>query len=110
MVKLSVADFAKDIIDNSVISKIVKTLNIEILENSIVRSRIILVDKSFVDVYYNHENGKTSFALVKNEKRIFGGDNLDFWHVHPFKNPDEHEKCDEISFAEFLKMVEELKR
>jgi len=87
MVKLNATDFAKDIIDTSVASKIVKTLNIEILENTVVKSRIILIGKSFIDVYYNHENEKTSFALIGDEKRIFGADNLDFWHIHPFEIP-----------------------
>lgn len=107
MVKLNANDFAKYIIDTSVISKIVKTLNIEILENIIVKSRVILVDNSFIGVYYNYENGKISFALIMDEKRIFGADNLDFWHVHPFENPDNHKKSGEITFTEFLKMVED---
>lgn len=107
MVKLTVTDFAKDIIDTSVISKIVKTFSIEILENTVVRARVILVDNSFIDVYYNYDNGKTSFALIKEEKRILGTDNLDFWHIHPLENPDEHRRSDEISFEKFLKMVEE---
>ncbi len=107
MVKRNANDFAKDIIDTSVTSKIVKTLNIEILENIIVKARVILVNKSFIDIYYNYDNGKTSFALIKEDKRILGVDNLDFWHVHPFENSHEHKKSSEISFAEFLKMVED---
>jgi len=78
-------------------------LNIE--DNVIVKSRIFLIDTSFVEVYYNFENGKASFALIKNNKRIFGADNLGFWHIHPFNNPERHLRCDEIGIEDFIKKI-----
>ena len=78
-------------------------LNIE--DNVIVKSRIFLIDNSFIEVYYNYENVKTSFALIKNNKRIFGADNLGFWHIHPFNNPKKHVKSDEIKIEDFIKEI-----
>jgi len=50
-----------------------------------------------MEVYVNGITGKKSFALIKNEKRIWGYDNYRYWHHHPFKNPDTHIPCSEPS-------------
>ena len=70
--------------------------------------RIFLLDLSFVDVYYNHSNGKTSFAQILNETRIFGADNTrGNWHWHPREEPFLHvESKHAISFEEFFREVE----
>lgn len=78
-------------------------LNIE--DNVIVKSRIFLINNYFIEVYYNYENGKTSFALIKNDKRIFGADNLGFWHIHPFNNPEKHVKSTEIKIEDFVNEI-----
>ena len=78
-------------------------LNIE--DNVIVKSRIFLIDNSFIEVYYNYENAKTSFALIKNNKRIFGADNLGFWHIHPLNKPEKHVKSNEIKLEDFVKEI-----
>lgn len=73
-----------------------------------VRFRIFLVDRSFLDLYYNQENGKTAFAHIHDSIRIFGADNtLGVWHWHPLEDPEKHLFVEEeISFAEFLRQVE----
>ena len=70
--------------------------NLNIEDNVIVKSRIFLIDSSFVEVYYNFENGKISFALIKNKERLFGADNLGFWHIHPLDSPEKHIRCNEM--------------
>jgi hypothetical protein len=66
------------------------------------------VDLSFIDVYYNQESGKTTFAHIDNENRVFGADNRrGIWHWHLLKDPSKHQLTDhEITFAEFLRQVE----
>ena len=80
---------------------------LKIEENAIVKCRIFLIDDSFVEVYYNFENGKTSFALIKNNCRIFGADNLGFWHTHPFSDPEKHIKSHEIKIEDFIKKIKD---
>jgi len=73
-----------------------------------VRFRVFLVDRSFLDVYYNQENGKTAFAHIHHSTRLFGADNtMGVWHWHPLEDPTKHLYVEqEISFAEFLQQVE----
>jgi hypothetical protein len=73
-----------------------------------VRMRIFLINRSFVDVYYNHETGKTAFAHIQKTKRIFGADNTNgYWHWHPYQNPEEHIAVEkDISFDAFLQRLE----
>ncbi len=70
--------------------------------------RAALTDKSFVDASYNQETGKTTFAQIRDGVRVFGADNKKDWHWHPYENPQRHDFTNgEITFAEFLKRVEE---
>src|SRR6185295_5891718 len=73
-----------------------------------IRFRVFLVDRSFLDIYYNQENGKTACAHIQRSTRIFGADNtMGVWHWHPPENPEKHLYVEqEISFAEFLQQVE----
>lgn len=105
MDRLNPNDFASSIVDLCDRYDFIIDYELNIEDNVIVKSRIFLVDSSFVEVYYNFGNGKTSFALIKNNKRIFGADNLGFWHVHPFDNPEKHIKCTEIKIADFIKKI-----
>jgi hypothetical protein len=70
--------------------------------------RAHLIDDSFTDAFYNEATGKTAFALIKNERRIFGADNEGGWHWHPFEAPETHMPAKtSITFDEFLKRIEE---
>ena len=72
-----------------------------------MKSKIFLIDDSFVEIYYNFENGKASFAVIKDNCRIFGADNLGFWHIHPFNNPEKHIKSEEIKIEYFFRKIKE---
>ncbi|NIQ07375.1 MAG: hypothetical protein GWO20_17115 [Candidatus Korarchaeota archaeon] len=106
MAELSAIAFARKLVKTVSSSDIVETLNVDIFEDTVVKVRVFLKDASFIEVYYNQENGKTSFSWIKEEKRVFGADNLDFWHIHPFQNPSGHKKSTRITFEEFLRKVE----
>ena len=108
MARISALEFAEQVHTACADSEIV--MHIETLSASTVhiQLRIFLVDRSFLDVYYDQSNGKTSFAQIYYEKRIFGADNASkIWHWHPLENPEVHQLVDhEITFAEFLRQVE----
>jgi len=73
-----------------------------------LKIRAYLINDSFIDMTYNQETGKTTFAQIRENRRIFGADNKKAWHWHPYEDPQRHEFTNrEITFAEFLKRVEE---
>ncbi|MEK6888035.1 MAG: hypothetical protein AABX14_03765 [Candidatus Aenigmatarchaeota archaeon] len=106
MARVAASEFSKEIIRICSESKIVSIWDVKIHEDVVTKIRIFLVDKSFIEVYYNFETGKTSFAWIRNNKRVYGADNLEYWHFHPIEKPEEHIKSNEISFTQFLLNVE----
>lgn len=106
MAKVTASEFCKEIIRICSESKIVNNWDVKIHEDAVARIRVFLSDKSFLEVYYNSETEKTSFAWIRNNKRIYGADNLGYWHLHPVENPEEHVKSGEMSFSGFLQNVE----
>jgi hypothetical protein len=70
--------------------------------------RVFLTDLSFIDVYHHQLSGKTSYAQILDDRRVFGADNKrGFWHWHPREDPAQHAASDhEITFEEFLGQVE----
>lgn len=73
-----------------------------------VKFRILLNNRTIIAAYYNDENGKTGFAQLRNNLRVFGADNANgFWHWHPREDPSQHQASDyEVTFEEFLKEIE----
>lgn len=102
----AVGEFSKDVIRICYASKIVKNWDVKLHEDVVARIRISLVDGSFIDIYHNVETEKISFAWIKDNKRVYGADNLDYWHTHPINDPRKHVKSEEIDFKEFLLYVE----
>lgn len=74
-----------------------------------VKLWIFLKDRTVIAAYYNDENRKTGFALLRENLRVFGADNANgVWHWHPFENPASHVRSEtEITFEEFLARLEE---
>ncbi len=98
----SAKEFFEDITKTANQFFFVVDFNVIIEDGIIVRGKVLLKNGLFVEVYFNEENQKTSFALLKGGERIFGVDNLGGWHVHLFENPASHQRCGECSFKEFL--------
>ncbi len=89
-------------------SALVVTYHTRILDNTIVKIRIVLTSNAFVDVFYNSDTGKCAYALIEDGARIFGADNAFIgWHIHPFGHPAQHKIISEISFGEFLNRIEQ---
>jgi hypothetical protein len=73
-----------------------------------VQGRIVIDDANLIDVYYSALKGKTTFALVRMGRRIFGYDNLRGWHRHPVENPDQHVACPEPTPRQGLREIKEI--
>jgi len=77
-----------------------------------IKLRIVIADNFFISIRYNVRTDRKDFALIKDDKRIIGFDNLMEWHKHPSEDPDDHIKCEEPSmekiFKEFLEIINKL--
>jgi hypothetical protein len=71
-----------------------------------LEARIKISEEIFIEVYYNILSDKKSFALIKNNQRIFGYDNYRYWHLHPLNSVTAHIPCEEPSIE---KVFEEIK-
>jgi hypothetical protein len=69
--------------------------------------RINLAEDTFVDIYFNEETQRIDLALIHEEDRIYGVDNLGGWHCHPFRAPEQHLFCPEPSIE---KVFSEMQR
>ena len=55
-----------------------------------LKLRLVFSVDFFVEVFYAPQTSRTSFAMINDEKRIFGIDNLGGWHRHPLEDPAKH--------------------
>jgi hypothetical protein len=66
-----------------------------------------LASGAFVDAFYIEQTGTTAFALIEQDRRVFGVDNTGGWHVHPLSDPTQHQPlADAMTFAEFVAEIE----
>lgn len=65
-----------------------------------IKARIVLDERSFIELRFNPHNQKKSYALVRDGERIAGFDNLDSWHIHPFGRSKSHKRISEPSLAD----------
>lgn len=71
-----------------------------------LKLNIILKKGIVVAVRYNSRNNRSDFALIENDRRIFGYDNLKNWHYHPFDDPEIHIECEEPSLEKIFTEIE----
>ena len=107
MAPLTLRETYQHIVDISAQSPMVIGLEPLLLEEPVLKLRVHVGTSLFIDVFYNAETGKTSFALIQDGQRIFGADNTRGWHRHPFESPEQHCPCEATSFASFLQQVED---
>jgi hypothetical protein len=101
-------EFVRTIFTFAERSSLCEIVTIIALDETTVRLRVLLYVDAFIDVYYNERNGTTAYAMIQNNARIFGADNANGWHYHPFDNPSSHARLSQpMSFAEFLAMIEQ---
>jgi len=73
-----------------------------------IEARIKVSEGIFIEVYYNSLSDKKSFALIKNNQRIFGYDNYKYWHVHPRNGVTKHVPCEEPSIEKVFEDIKEI--
>lgn len=73
-----------------------------------LKMRIILSPELFIDVFYSVRTQRIDFALIKETERIFGIDNLNGWHRHPFGEVEQHQAIREPSLEEILSEIKKV--
>lgn|SRR5574341_161570 len=100
-------EFAKQVIGHCSSRAFIRGVEILLLDEPVVKIKSVIDDKTHISIFFNADTVKYSFALIKNDRRIFGADNVGGWHVHPFEDPESHQDSDEITFTRFLDIVGE---
>jgi len=80
-------------------------VEILLIDEPVAKIKAVINKDTFINIFYNAETSKYSFALIKNNKRIFGIDNTKRWHIHPFANPESHTEATAVDLLDFLRMV-----
>ena len=61
----------------------------------VLTGRAKLDADTFIAIYFNALTGKTSYALIRQDRRLAGYDNYKFWHYHPAGETERHLPCSE---------------
>ena len=100
---MDVSQFLHQVLEE--LSKLPFVQNVDFhTEVFIVKGKVFLGLKDFLQIYFNAKTGTTAFSLVKGKKRIWGID-YDFlrgWHLHPLENPDDHAIIEPKSVKEIV--------
>lgn len=76
------------------------------IDEPVAKIKAVIEKDTFINIFYNAETLKYSFALIKNNQRIFGVDNTKKWHIHTFEEPESHSESGSISLSDFLRILE----
>jgi hypothetical protein len=102
---MNALDFLKEAIKTLSEYDFISSIEIQLLDEPVAKIKTVLTGNSFMTIFYNAETRRTSFALIKNNKRIYGADNTKNWHVHPFESPDSHIETEPVILTEFLETL-----
>jgi hypothetical protein len=63
----------------------------------------------FLHFYFNSRTGTLAFALIEDERRIWGidFDNRRGWHLHPIEDPAEHVVIEPMSVREVVMALQD---
>mgnify|MGYP001208117450 CR=1 FL=1 len=105
---MSVQDFVHEVYHAAAFSSLCGIPVVRRLTATAANIRVPVHSDAFIDAFYNEQTGRTAFALIRNNQRLFGADNTGGWHLHPFHDPQQHIPLSSpLSFAEFLRMLEQ---
>lgn len=104
---MSLEEFEHQIVAAAEMSAICELVTVIAFSETTIRLRVLLYINAHIDVYFNERNGTTSYTLIAGDVRVFGADNANGWHYHPFGDPDRHVWLSQaMSFDDFLGQVE----
>ena len=74
------------------------------------RATVSGAEDLFLRVYFNESTGTTAFALIKDQRRIWGVDfdNRRGWHLPPHDDPTEHRSIAPLSIQEIVRLLTEV--
>jgi hypothetical protein len=89
-------------------SSLVSHVEERVIDADVLSVRVHLTTGGmFISIFYNVTSGKTAFALLEGDRRIYGVDNARMgWHKHPFNDPRQHISCAAVRFEGFWADVE----
>ena len=67
-----------------------------------LKVRVVLSPSTFIDVFYGARKNRIDFALIHEGTRVFGIDNLHYWHCHPFGRERNHVEIEPMSIEEIV--------
>lgn len=70
-----------------------------------LKAHILLSPGLFIDIFYSARTRRIDFALIKGAERVFGIDNLNGWHRHPFGGVEQHQAIAEPGLAEIFSEI-----
>ena len=75
----------------------------------ILKGRVILRKNRFLQVYFNELTETTAFALIEEDRRLWGidFDNIRGWHMHPVGNPEGHHDINSMTIADIMNALAE---
>jgi hypothetical protein len=73
-----------------------------------LKAHILLSPELFIDIFYSPRTRRIGFALIKGAERVFGIDNLNGWHRHPFGKVEQHEAIEEPDLAGIFSELKEV--
>ena len=78
----------------------------------VLKGQATLRKNRFLRVYFNEITGTIAFALVENDKRIWGidFDNIRGWHLHPVENSEYHHDISPKNLEEIISTLVEVWR
>jgi len=77
-----------------------------------VKGRVHLMQRDFLEVYFNEQTQTVAVAWIEAERRRWGidRDNLRGWHRHPLENPEDHQAIPAMSIHEIIEELGEVWR
>jgi len=99
---LSVDEFFRRL--QASLQKHLPSSELKINENNSLRlkARVILSQTTFIDVFYGAKKERIDSALIHEGKRVFGIDNLNYWHCHPFKKEKNHFRIEPMTIENII--------
>ena len=73
-----------------------------------IKIRIHVRSSIFIELYHNAQNGRGSYALIRDNQRIFGYDGVIRWHRHPLGDSEKHEPCAKPRLSQALREMKHI--
>jgi hypothetical protein len=73
-----------------------------------IKIRIHVMPSVFIELYHNAQNGRGSYALIRDNQRIFGYDGVIRWHCHPLHHTEKHERCTKPRLSHALREMKHI--